>query len=68
MEQTLSIIKPDAVAKGFIGKIIDRFETKYVLVVLIMVPLFIASLYYFNGYSFEEAFYRGMVLANLHFQ
>ena len=27
MEQTLSIIKPDAVAKGFVGKIIDRFES-----------------------------------------
>lgn len=27
MEQTLSIIKPDAVAKGVIGKIIDRFES-----------------------------------------
>lgn len=27
MEQTLSIIKPDAVAKGCIGKIIDRFES-----------------------------------------
>ncbi|HQS67143.1 MAG TPA: nucleoside-diphosphate kinase [Sulfuricurvum sp.] len=27
MEQTLSIIKPDAVAKGVIGKILDRFET-----------------------------------------
>ena len=27
MEQTLSIIKPDAVAKGVIGKIMDRFET-----------------------------------------
>lgn len=26
MERTLSIIKPDAVAKGIIGKIIDRFE------------------------------------------
>ena len=26
MEQTLSIIKPDAVSKGVIGKIIDRFE------------------------------------------
>ncbi len=26
MEQTLSIIKPDAVKKGVIGKIIDRFE------------------------------------------
>jgi nucleoside-diphosphate kinase len=28
IEQTLSIIKPDAVAKGVIGKIIDRFESK----------------------------------------
>ncbi len=27
MEQTLSIIKPDAVAKGVIGKILDRFES-----------------------------------------
>ena len=27
MERTLSIIKPDAVAKGVIGKILDRFES-----------------------------------------
>lgn len=27
MEKTFSIIKPDAVAKGVIGKIVDRFET-----------------------------------------
>lgn len=27
MEQTLSIIKQDAVAKGVIGKILDRFES-----------------------------------------
>lgn len=27
MELTLSIIKPDAVAKGVIGKILDRFES-----------------------------------------
>lgn len=27
MEQTLSIIKPDATKKGVIGKIIDRFES-----------------------------------------
>ncbi|ENE9268381.1 nucleoside-diphosphate kinase, partial [Campylobacter jejuni] len=26
MEKTLSIIKPDAVKKGVIGKILDRFE------------------------------------------
>lgn len=28
IEQTLSIIKPDAVAKNVIGKIIDKFESK----------------------------------------
>ncbi|MDR0408319.1 MAG: nucleoside-diphosphate kinase [Campylobacteraceae bacterium] len=27
MEQTLSIIKPDAVAKNVVGKIVDRFES-----------------------------------------
>ena len=27
MEQTLSIIKPDAVAKNAVGKILDRFES-----------------------------------------
>jgi nucleoside-diphosphate kinase len=27
MQRTLSIIKPDAVAKNVIGKIVDRFET-----------------------------------------
>ncbi|HEF3808978.1 nucleoside-diphosphate kinase [Campylobacter jejuni] len=27
MEKTLSIIKPDAVKKGIIGKILDRFES-----------------------------------------
>ena len=27
MQQTLSIIKPDAVKKNVIGKIIDRFES-----------------------------------------
>lgn len=27
MEKTLAIIKPDAVAKGYTGKIIDRIET-----------------------------------------
>ncbi len=33
MEQTLSIIKPDAVAKGVVGKIIDRFESNGLRVV-----------------------------------
>src|SRR5699024_11346405 len=34
----------------------------YVIGVLIAVPIFIVILYNFTGLSFEEAFYRGMVL------
>lgn len=33
MEQTLSILKPDAVKKGVIGKIVDRFESNGLRVV-----------------------------------
>ena len=44
-----------------LSSFIDRIEKKYVISVLIAVPLFIAVMYYFNGFSFEEAFYRGMV-------
>lgn len=32
-EKTLSIIKPDGVRKGLIGKIIDRFESKGIIIV-----------------------------------
>ncbi|PAF44449.1 nucleoside-diphosphate kinase [Helicobacter sp. 11S02596-1] len=35
MEQTLSIIKPDAVKKNVIGKIIDRFESAGLRIVAI---------------------------------
>lgn len=45
-----------------ISKFIDRFESKYVIAVLIAVPLFILALMYFSHYSFADAFYRGMVL------
>lgn len=44
-----------------ISRFIDRIESKYVTAVLITVPVFIALLYYVNGLSFQEAFYRGMV-------
>lgn len=45
-----------------ISKFIDRFESRYVITVLITVPIFIAVLFYFNDFTFQEAFYRGMVL------
>lgn len=45
-----------------VAKFIDRIESRYVIGVLIAVPIFIGILYNFNGLSFEEAFYRGMVL------
>lgn len=45
-----------------IAKFIDRFEKNYVIGVLIVVPLFIVALYYLNDFTFQDAFYRGMVL------
>lgn len=45
-----------------ISKFIDRIESKYVIGVLIAVPLFILALMYISNYSFTDAFYRGMVL------
>lgn len=45
-----------------VSKLIDRIESKYVISVLIGVPIFIALLYTISGLSFEEAFYRGMVM------
>src|SRR5690625_140027 len=45
-----------------ISKFIDRIESKYVITVLIAVPIFIFILYSFNDFTFQEAFYRGMVL------
>lgn len=44
-----------------ISSFIDRFESKYVISVLLIVPVFIAILY-FQDYTFTEAFYRGMIL------
>ncbi|WP_164215297.1 heavy metal translocating P-type ATPase [Virgibacillus sp. YIM 98842] len=45
-----------------VSKFIDRIESKYVIGVLIGVPIFIFILYTFNGFTFQEAFYRGMVM------
>lgn len=44
-----------------ISKFIDRIESKYVIGVLIAVPIFIFILFTFNDYTFQESFYRGMV-------
>ena len=43
-------------------KMLDKLEGKYVISVLIFVPLVIIMLYYFRNMTFEQAFYRGMVL------
>lgn len=45
-----------------ISKFIDRIESKYVITVLIAVPIFIFVLYALLNYPFTTAFYRGMVL------
>lgn len=44
-----------------ISKFIDRIESKYVISVLIIVPVFILFMYTLMNLPFEEAFYRGMV-------
>ncbi|MER2064322.1 MAG: HAD-IC family P-type ATPase, partial [Alkalibacterium sp.] len=44
-----------------ISKFIDRIESKYVISVLVIVPVFIFVLYSMMAIPFEEAFYRGMV-------
>lgn len=44
-----------------ISKFIDRIESKYVISVLIIVPIFIIILYGVMSIPFEESFYRGMV-------
>lgn len=45
-----------------ISKFIDRIESKYVISVLVAVPIFIFILYAFQDFTFQESFYRGMVL------
>lgn len=45
-----------------VSKLIDRIESKYVITVLIGVPVFIGILYSLNSFTFQEAFYRGMVM------
>ncbi len=45
-----------------VSKFIDRIESKYVITVLVAVPIFIFVLYAFFRFPFEVAFYRGMVL------
>lgn len=45
-----------------ISKFIDRFESRYVITVLVVVPLFVLFLYYITGYPLQEAIYRGLVL------
>lgn len=45
-----------------ISKFIDRIEAKYVIGVLVAVPIFIFILYAFQDFTFQESFYRGMVL------
>lgn len=43
-------------------RIIEKIESKYVISVLILVPLFILALVYIANYNLEKAFYRGIVL------
>ena len=62
MERTLSIIKPDAVAKNCIGKIIDRFETAGLKVVAArMMHLSRAEAEGFYAVHKERPFFKDLV-------
>ena len=62
MERTLSIIKPDAVAKNCIGKIIDRFESAGLKVVAArMMHLSRAEAEGFYAVHKERPFFKDLV-------
>ena len=62
MEQTLSIIKPDAVAKGVIGKIMDRFESNGLRIAAVKkMQLSQADAEAFYAVHSERPFFRDLV-------
>jgi nucleoside-diphosphate kinase len=62
MEQTLSIIKPDAVKKGVIGKIVDRFESNGLKIAAMRkVQLSTAQAGTFYGVHAERPFFKDLV-------
>ncbi|CAN5447773.1 nucleoside-diphosphate kinase [soil metagenome] len=62
IEQTLSIIKPDAVAKNVIGQIIARFEKQDLRVVAVkMAQLSKAQAEEFYGVHKERGFFNDLV-------
>jgi nucleoside-diphosphate kinase len=62
MEQTLSIIKPDAVKKGVIGKIVDRFESNGLRIAAMKkVQLSTAEAGTFYAVHAERPFFKDLV-------
>jgi nucleoside-diphosphate kinase len=62
MEQTLSIIKPDAVEKNVIGKILDRFESKNLKIIAAkMIELTQDQAEDFYAIHKEKSFYDDLV-------
>ncbi len=62
IEQTLSIIKPDAVGKNVIGKIIDKFESKGLKIkAMKMVQLSEKEVEEFYSVHKEKPFFRDLV-------
>lgn len=62
MERTLIILKPDAVQRGFVGKILNRFEDKGLQLVALKftkIPVSTAETHY--APHKEKPFYPGLV-------
>jgi nucleoside-diphosphate kinase len=62
IEQTLSIVKPDAVAKGVIGKIVDRFESRGLRIAgMKKIQLSTADVEAFYAVHKERGFFKDLV-------
>jgi nucleoside-diphosphate kinase len=62
IEQTLSIIKPDAVEKNVVGKIVDRFESKGLKIAAMKkIQLTRADAEEFYGVHKERPFFNDLV-------
>ncbi len=62
IERTLSILKPDAVAKGVIGKIVDRFESRGLRIAAMKkIKLSNADVEAFYAVHKERGFFKDLV-------
>ncbi|MCW6682520.1 heavy metal translocating P-type ATPase [Aerococcaceae bacterium NML160702] len=60
--KVIRMVKEAQSSPSHTASLIAKIENTYVKIVLLAVPLFILGVYFLAGWTFTEAFYRGMVL------